>query len=90
MRKHGLPEIITTDKCPSYWAAFRAKGVENRQLCGGRTNNRCENSHLPFRRREQTMQKFKSAATLQKIRQHSRTNLQPLQSPEAFRNQIIL
>ena len=61
MRKHGSPKIITTDKLASYRAAFREIGVAERQLCGGRTNNRCENSHLPFRRRERAMQKFKTA-----------------------------
>ncbi len=67
MKKNGLPQIITTDKCPSYRAAFKEIGVENRQLCGSRSNNRRENSHLPFRRRERAMQKFKSPATLQKF-----------------------
>jgi len=55
----GLPKIITTDKLPSYGAAFREIGIANKQLCGGRSNNRCENSHLPFRRRELAMQLFK-------------------------------
>ena len=67
MRKHGSPKIITTDKLASYGAAFREIGVVDRQLCGGRANNRCENSHLPFRRRERAMQKFKSCAMLQKF-----------------------
>ncbi|MDC3264896.1 IS6 family transposase [Planktomarina temperata] len=67
MRKHGSPKIITTDKLASYGAAFREIGVADRQLCGGRSNNRCENSHLPFRRRERAMQKFKSCAMLQKF-----------------------
>jgi putative transposase len=80
MRKHGSPAIITTDKLPSYGAAFREIGVADRQLCGGRTNNRCENSHSlpgsglfanhekgPFRRRERAMQRFKTVATLQKF-----------------------
>ena len=48
MRKHGFPKIITTDKLPSYRTAFREFGVVDRQLCGGRSNNRCENSHLSF------------------------------------------
>jgi putative transposase len=52
MRKHGSPKIITTDKLASYGAAFREIGVADKQLCGGRSNNRCENSHLPVRRRE--------------------------------------
>ena len=67
MRKHGSPKVITTDKLPSYRAAFREVGVADSQLCGGRTNNRCENSHLPFRRRERAMQRFKSVTTLQKF-----------------------
>ena len=67
MRKHGSPKIITTDKLPSYGAAFRDIGIANKQLCGGRSNNRCENSHLPFRRRERAMQLFKTAATLQRF-----------------------
>jgi len=67
MRKHGSPKIITTDKLPSYGAAFREIVVVDRQLCGGRSNNRCENSHLPFRRRERAMQRFKTVATPQKF-----------------------
>jgi putative transposase len=67
MRKHGSPKIITTDKLPSYGAAFREIGGADRQLSGGRSNNGCENSHLPFRRRERAMQRFKTAATLQKF-----------------------
>ena len=67
MRKHGPPKIITTDKLPSYGAAFREIGVAAKQLCVGRSNNRCENSHLLFRRRERAMQKFKSCAMLQKF-----------------------
>ena len=67
MRKHGSPKIITTDKLPSYGAALREIGVVDRQLCGGRSNNRCENSHLPFRRRERAMQCFKTVASLQRF-----------------------
>jgi len=61
------PKIITTDKLASYGAAFREIGIADKQLCGGRTNNRCENSHLPFRRRERAMQRFKTVAALQKF-----------------------
>ena len=67
MKKHGSPSVITTDKLPSYRAAFREIGVADRQLCGGRSNNRCKNSHLPFRRRERAMQRFKTVTTLQKF-----------------------
>jgi len=67
MRKHGSPKIIITDKLPSYGAALREIGISDKQLCGGRANNRCENSHLPFRRQKRAMQKFKSCAMLQKF-----------------------
>ncbi len=36
------------------------------QETGGRLNNRAENSHLPFRRRERAMQLFRKEETLQK------------------------
>lgn len=67
MREHVSPKIITTDKLPSYQAAFRRSGAVDRQLCGGRANNRCENSHLPFGRRERAMQRFKTAAAFPKF-----------------------
>ena len=67
MQKHGSPKTITTDKFLSYGAAFSEIGNSDKQLCGGRSNNRCENSHLPFRRRERAMQKFKSCAMVQKF-----------------------
>ena len=67
MKNHGSPKTITTDKCPSYRAAFKEIGVADRQLCTSRLNNRCESSHLPFRRRERVMQKFKSPSMLQKF-----------------------
>ena len=65
MRKHGSPKIITTDKLATYRAVFHEIGVAERQLCGGRTNNRCEKSHLQFRQRERAIQNFKNCATLQ-------------------------
>jgi transposase InsO family protein len=34
---------------------------------GGRLNNRAENSHQPFRRRERAMLRFRSLKTLQKF-----------------------
>lgn len=67
MKQNGLPEVITTDRLASYKAAFKEINIEERQLTGRRLNNRCENSHLPFRRRERAMQRFKSMITLQKF-----------------------
>ncbi len=40
--------------------------VDRREV-GRRLNNRAENSHQPFRRRERAMQRFRSAKTLQKF-----------------------
>ena len=66
MRRYGLAKVITTDRLPSYRAAMRDIGIgENRHQMGGRSNNRCENSHLPVRRRERAMLRFRSMASLQ-------------------------
>jgi len=42
-------------------------GVSDRQECGRWLNNRAENSHQPFRRREGAMAKFRDIKTLQKF-----------------------
>jgi putative transposase len=42
-------------------------GATDRHEFGGRLNNRAENSHRPFRRRERAMQRFRSMKTLQKF-----------------------
>jgi len=42
-------------------------GVADRHEVGARLNNRAENSHQPFRRRERAMQRFRSMKTLQKF-----------------------
>src|ERR1700735_823287 len=60
MEKYGLPQSIVTDRLRAYSAADRHK-------VGGRLNNRAENSHQPFRRRERAMQRFRSMKTLQKF-----------------------
>lgn len=62
LRNQGVhPETITTDKLASYRAALRPLGLTDRHRPGGmRANNRVENSHLPIRRRERKMQRFKS------------------------------
>ena len=52
LRRHGSPEKITTDGLRSYKAAIRDLGVPAKQEVGRHANNRVENSHLPFRRRE--------------------------------------
>jgi putative transposase len=65
MRKHGAPKEIVTDKLRSYGAALKEIQSSGLQETGVYLNNRCENSHLPFRRKERSMQKFRSRVTLQ-------------------------
>lgn len=67
MRKHGRPEVIVTDRLRSYRAALREIGAADRQETGRWVNNRAENSHLPFRRRERAMQRFRNTRSLQKF-----------------------
>jgi putative transposase len=55
MKRYGRPHIIVTDRLRSYRAALKVIGNEARQEIGRWKNNRCENSHLPFRRRERAM-----------------------------------
>jgi putative transposase len=42
-------------------------GAADRHEVGGRINNRAENSHQPFRRRERAMQRFRNMKTLQRF-----------------------
>jgi putative transposase len=68
LRKQGRPpRRMITDKLGSYSAARRQimPEVEHRSHKG--LNNRAENSHLPFRRRERVMQGFRSPRYLQRF-----------------------
>jgi putative transposase len=67
MKRFGRPKAIVTDRLRSYRAALREIGNEAHQQTGRWLNNRAENSHQPFRRRERAMAKFRSPATLQKF-----------------------
>ena len=67
MRRFGQPDVLVTDKFPSYRAALRQLGCDDLQACGRWLNNRVENSHLPFRRRERAMQRFRRMRSLQKF-----------------------
>ena len=67
MKRYGRPEIIVTDKLRSYHAAMQVIGNAERQETGRWCNNRAENSHQPFRRRERAMAKFRSVKSLQKF-----------------------
>jgi len=67
MKRHGRPKIIVTDRLKSYRAAMNLIGNAAYQVCGRWLNNRAENSHQPFRRREGAMSKFRDVKTLQKF-----------------------
>jgi len=67
MRKHGRPDVIVTDQLRSYGAALKEIGNAARQETGRWLNNRAENSHLPFRRRERAMLRFRRMRSLQKF-----------------------
>ncbi len=67
MKQYGRPEIVVTDRLRSYRAAMRKIGNEVRQETGRWLNNRAENSHQPFRRRERAMAGFRSSRSLQKF-----------------------
>jgi len=67
VRRHGRPEIIVTDGLRADGAAMREIDNLKRREVGGWKNNRAENSHQPFRRREAAMLKFRRTKTLQKF-----------------------
>ncbi len=67
MQRHGRTGAIVTDGLRSYGAALKAIGAADLQKTGRWLNNRVENSHLPFRRRERAMERFRRMKTLQKF-----------------------
>ena len=67
MKRYGRPEVIVTDRLLSYGAAMNEIGNGANQECGRWLNNRAENSHQPFRRREGAMARFRDIKTLQKF-----------------------
>ena len=67
MKRYGRPRSIVTDRLRSYRAALKIIGNVDNQTRQRRFNNRAENSHQPFRRRERAMIKFRRAKTMQKF-----------------------
>ena len=67
MKRYGSPNAIVTDRLRSYGAAMKVIGNVNKQEVGRWKNNRAENSHLPFRRRERAMLRFRRMRSLQKF-----------------------
>ena len=67
MKRYGRPRSIVTDGLRSYRSAMKVIGNSADWECGRWLNNRAENSHQPFRRREGAMAKFRGVKTLQKF-----------------------
>lgn len=67
LKRHGSPRMIVTDGLRSYRSAMEELGNAARQHIQRWSNNRAENSHLPLRRREFAMQRFRQMKSLQKF-----------------------
>jgi putative transposase len=67
MKRHGRPENIVADRLRSYGAALKDLGRGDDREMRRWMNNRAANSHLPFRRRERAMLRFRRMRTLQKF-----------------------
>ena len=67
LKRHGSTDEIVTDRLRSSGAALKELGIRDRQETGRWENNRAENSHQPFRRRERAMLRFRRMRTLQKF-----------------------
>lgn len=67
MRRHGRPDTIATDCLRSYGADLRDLGRSDDRKMGRWLNNRAENSHVPYRRRDRAMLRFRRMRTLQRF-----------------------
>jgi putative transposase len=67
MKHYGRPKVIVMDRLRSYRAAMNVIGNAADHECARWLNNRAENSHQPFRRREGAVSKFRDVGTLQKL-----------------------
>lgn len=67
LKRFGPANTIVTDKLKSYGAAINGLGVTAVYETSRWKNNRAENSHQPFRKRERAMQRFRSIASLQRF-----------------------
>ena len=59
--------VILITFLKSYCAALQDLELGHKHQTGGGLNNRAENSHLPIRRRERKMQRFKSQKSAQRF-----------------------
>jgi putative transposase len=62
-----MPRVIVTDKLASYVPAVKRVLPTTEHRRHKRLNNRAENSHLPVRKRERILQRFKSTEHAQRF-----------------------
>jgi len=67
MKRYGNSHVIVTDLLRFYGAAMKVIGNADHQDTGRWLDSRAENSHLPFRRRERAMLRFRRTRTLEKF-----------------------
>lgn len=67
MKRHGRAEELVADKLRSYGAALKDLEGEGRRVTDRWANNRAENSHQPFRRRERAMLRSRKMHSLRKF-----------------------
>jgi putative transposase len=67
LKRNSCPVKVVTDGLRSYPAAMHDLGIEDRREMGRWLNYRVENSHLPLRRKERVMLRFRQMKTLQKF-----------------------
>lgn len=76
LKRHGSPAEKTTGGLRSYKTAMIELGNAGNQEVGRWANNRMKNSHLPFRRRQRAMPRYRQIKSLQQVRLGSRQSLQ--------------
>ena len=69
--------------------AQRELGIRDRQETGRGANNPAENSHLPFRRRERAMLRFRRIRTLQKFASVHATVFNPFNQERSLSSRQI-
>ena len=67
MKRYGNPDVIMTDNLLSYGAAMKVACNAGRRKTGRWLSNRAGNSHLPPRRRERAMLRFRQMRRLQQV-----------------------
>ena len=98
MKRYGSCDRLVTDKLKSYSAALRDIVCSEKHETSQYKNNRIENSHPHFRRRERAMYRFRSMKTLQKFSSihasisnnfYHHRHLETRSNYKAFRNQSV-